>query len=60
MSLPLNRKQTDYLLQIFQAAPTHDAVDDRRLLGNENILTVALVQYTCRTECKDEHKKAAQ
>lgn len=25
---------------------THDAADDRGLLGNENVLTIALVQYT--------------
>lgn len=30
----------------FEAVLTHDAADDRGLLGNENVLTVALVQYT--------------
>lgn len=29
---------------------THDAANDRRLLGNENVLTVALVQYTWWTK----------
>lgn len=40
---------------------THDAVDDRGLLGNEDVLTVALVQYTWGTDTEmrggqTEHK----
>lgn len=34
---------------------THDAADDRGLLGYENVFTVAFVQYTWKREdVKDE------
>lgn len=32
---------------------THDAVDDRGLLGNEDVLAVALVQDTCGRDEED-------
>lgn len=31
---------------IFESVLTHDAADDRGLLGNENVLTIPFVQYT--------------
>lgn len=38
---------------------THDATDDRGLLGNENVFTVALVQYTWwREDVKMRENKA--
>lgn len=47
---------TDYVcacstkLGSFYSILTHDAVDDRWLLGNEDILTVAFVQYTWKRD----------
>ncbi len=49
-----SKKQVHFSYQKKVNMLTHDTADDRGLLGDENVLTVALVQYTCWTEYVNE------